>query len=280
MARSVEEIQQQIIDQKNSYSELSGLDSDSNTADWRLWTFIAAVVHNTLERLFDQFLKLVNDTIATLKPHRSTWYRDKVLAFQYGHSLADGGEADYYDNSSRTDAEVEAAKIVKYCAIKDDKIERELKIKVAGAGGVQLDESQESALDAYIAEVADAGVYWELINRPADKLKITIKVIYDPQVLDSDGTRLTGGSGEPAADAANEYLQELGFDGMFVLASLVDKLQAVEGIVVPTIMDAQYENSEGDFVPLGVRVIPFSGRFTFMDGETNNLTINYEADDV
>lgn len=277
MARSIAEIEEQIIQQKNSYAELDDLNSDSATAVWRLWVYITAVAQYTLEKLFDQHKADVDATIAELKPHRPRWYYNKALAFQYGHELAEGGEADYYDNSNRTTAEVEAAKIVTACAIQE--VNQSLQIKVSGADG-QLTSAQVDAFTTYMELVKDAGVYIIVVNRIADKVKLGLHIIYDPLVLDENGNKLTGGSDEPVRDAVDAYLASLGFNAWLVLADQVDALQQVPGVVIPTVTNAQFQNIDGDYVPIGVRVQPFSGRFTYMDDDVNNLTITYEADNV
>lgn len=281
MARTITEIQQQIIDSKNSYDQLATVDSDSKTADWRIWTYITAVAIWLLEKLFDQHKTDVNAYLTELKPHGLKWYYNKSLAFQYGHSLAENGEADYYDNSLRTEEEVEAAKVIKRCAVNEDSVEKLVQIKVAGEDEngnlIQLDEAKEAAFTAYMKTIKDGGVYLGIINRPATKLKLTLTIYYDTLVLNENGNPLTGGDSEPARDAVNQYLSELPFNGELVLVKLIDKLQATSGINIPVINDIQAEGNE-DFEPVNVRHTPFAGYYTLIDGETNNLTINYIAD--
>lgn len=283
MARTIKEIQQQIIDQKNSYTELADINSDSKTAIWRLWVYIIAVVHYALENLFDQHKSDVYTDLTNLKPHRPQWYYNKALAFQYGHTVTDiiNGEEDYYDNTSRTDDEVEAAQIIKVCAVSEG--DTTLQIKVATEDSenklTQLSSDQKDAFTLYMEAIKDAGVYLDIVNRPADKLKLSLDIYYDPLILDSDGLPITGGSSEPVKEAVRDYLRELPFDGTLVLASLIDKLQQVEGVIIPHLTDAQKEKDGGGFETLQVKHTPFSGYFTTYDGETDLITTNYIANE-
>lgn len=281
MARTIKEIQQQIIDQKNSYDELSDVNSDSKTAVWRLWSYIVAVVHWTLESLFDQHKTQVKFDLKNLKPHGRKWYYNKALDFQYGHQLADNGEADYYDNTNRTDEEVEEAKIIAVCAVNENAMNLQIKVaKEDGQGSLtQLSHTQKEAFSLYMELIKDAGVYLDIVNRPADKLKLGFDIYYDPLVLDESGLPISGGSEEPVRIAIQEYLRELDFDGTLVLAELVDKLQAVEGVEIPHLTDAQKEKDDGGFETLRVKHTPFSGYFTTKDGETDLITINYIANE-
>ena len=281
MARTIKEIQQQIIDQKNSYAELSEVNSDSKMAVWRLWSYIVAVVHWTLESLFDQHKKEVNTDLKNLKPHGEKWYYNKALDFQYGHQLADNGEADYYDNTNRTDEEVEEAKIIAACAVNDQK---DLQIKVAKENDqgnlTQLTTTEKDAFTLYMETIQDAGVYLDIVNRPADKLKLGFDIYYDPLVLDENGLPISGGSDEPVRLAIKEYLRNLPFDGTLVLASLIDKLQAVEGVEIPHLTEAQKEKDGGGFETLQVKHTPFAGYFsTVADDGTDLITINYIANE-
>ena len=70
---------------------------------------IVATVIYTLEVLFDSHKSEITDLLDSQKPHRTRWYRDKVLAFQFGRSLAD--ESDVYDEV------VDSEKVVKFAAV-------------------------------------------------------------------------------------------------------------------------------------------------------------------
>lgn len=63
MARTIQQIQQEILTAKAKEPALSELNSTSKTAIWRLWTYITAFAIWTLEKIFDQHRKEIDDKI-------------------------------------------------------------------------------------------------------------------------------------------------------------------------------------------------------------------------
>ena len=82
MARTIEQINNEIIKAKESEPALAGLTSTSKVAIWKLWAYITAFVIYTLELIFDQHKAEVLEALTQLKPHTARWYRNKALAFQ------------------------------------------------------------------------------------------------------------------------------------------------------------------------------------------------------
>ena len=104
-ARTINEIQTEILYNKDSASELDALsiltapeqanvDSGSKVSEWRLWVWVTAVAIWTLEKLFDIFKIEVEERIAATRVHTRRWYREKALAYQYDDTL---NESDVYD---------------------------------------------------------------------------------------------------------------------------------------------------------------------------------------
>lgn len=254
MARSINEIQESILENINSDNELNALSSlteseresltsTSKVSLWRLFVYIISVSFWTIEKLFDTLKQEIEELLLLLKPHKPSWYRTKVLAFQFGHNL---NEEDYYDNTGYTDKQIEDAKVVKYAAVVE--VNSILYIKVAGetldgADTVRsrLSDSEEAALIQYIRLIRDAGVKVQLINRDADLLQLEIDAYYNPLEIDSSGARLDGSDNEPLQNKLQQYLKEFEFNGELVLTKLTDQLQQVEGIEMPVIKSAYYK---------------------------------------
>lgn len=127
MARTIQEIQAEMLRAKDNEPALAELNSTSKVAVWRLWTYITAFVIWTLEKIFDQHRKEISEQIRTQKIFSLPWYRDMALMFQYGFTLV--YERDYYDNTGKTDEEISQSKIVKYAAISE--IDNVLILKIA-----------------------------------------------------------------------------------------------------------------------------------------------------
>lgn len=219
-----------------------------------------------LEQIFDTHKKEVDDIIEAKMPHRPSWYRSKAKAFQYGFDLIE--DSDKYDNTGFTDDVVEASKIIKYSAVTQNG--GQLLIKIASENNgvlTPITAPQKAAFDAYIAEIADCGVKYIVVNNKPDILLLNMQIYIDSLVLDDKGMSILKGN-YPVQDAILEYMKELPFNGELVLAHLVDKIQQVEGVRIPHIVNSEsqiIDNSSNDYLPaqpINVKTVPESGYFT------------------
>nr|DAP01499.1 MAG TPA: Baseplate structural protein [Caudoviricetes sp.] len=267
MARSIQEIQNIILQAKAQEPVLESLNSTSKVAIWRLWVYIIAVAIWSLEKLFDQHRADIDKRLAELKPHTARWYRSKALAFQYGFDLLP--DSDTFNNQGHTEEAIEASKIVKYSAVIESKNEGRLIVKIAGEQGEQLQpitEPQKQAFEAYLQEIKDAGVRLSVVNYQPDVLHLQMKIVYDPLVLDSNGQSIIHAT-HPVETAIKSYLKRLPFNGELVLAHLIDALQQAEGVKIPHLVLAQSKNitSGGDygaFETIEISKIPTAGYFS------------------
>lgn len=267
MARSIQEIQNIILQAKAQEPVLESLNSTSKVAIWRLWVYIIAVAIWSLEKLFDQHRADIDKRLASLKPHTARWYRSKALAFQYGFDLLP--DSDKFNNTGHTEEQIEASKIVKYSAVIESKNEGRLIVKIAGEQGDTLQpitDAQKQAFEAYLQEIKDAGVRLSVVNYQPDILHLQMKIVYDPLVLDSNGQSILHAT-HPVEKAIKSYLKRLPFNGELVLAHLIDALQQAEGVKIPHLVLAQSKNitSGGDygaFETIEISKIPTAGYFT------------------
>lgn len=265
MAKTLEQWQQLIIDQLAANNiQVSG----SRTSIRRLWTFVFAFCTVTLEQLFDLHKQDVTDQIANMKPHSLKWYRTKSMLFQYGYPLVE--DSDQYDNTGLTDEQIEVSKIIKYCAVNEATNESRLIIKIAtedndGVLSPILPE-QLVSFKQYLSEVKDAGNSITVTNYLPDLLDLEMVIYYDPLIIGADGTGLLDGL-KPVEMAINAHLKDLPFNGVLILASLVDALQMVEGIEIPHLVKAMscwINPASGGYLPfqtIEVFKIPESGYF-------------------
>lgn len=267
MARTIEQIQAQMLTAKGNEPALSELNSTSKTAIWRLWIYIVAVSIWTLEKLFDSHKEEIDQKLQQLKPHTARWYRHKATSFQYGFDLLE--DTDMFNNTNKTDEEIEKSKIIKYSAVTESQIESRLIVKIATekAGRLTPISSEElNAFESYISEIKDAGVRISVINYQPDRLKLRFKIYRDPLVLDASGTSILTGK-KPVEDALQQFMKELPFNGELVLAHLIDKLQKAEGVKIPHLVQAQTSWIEAStsgysaLIDVPVKTIPVSGYF-------------------
>ncbi|SIT25668.1 hypothetical protein SAMN05421786_11552 [Chryseobacterium ureilyticum] len=277
--RSIEEIYNSLISRKETYPEISGLtilDSKSKVSIWRNILWVCAFLVWTHEQIFETHKKETAKMIEEDKAHTPRWYRKISLAFQHGFSLLT--DSDKFNNIGYTDDQIEKSKIIKYCAIEELKDQSRLIIKIATESGALLQpisEEQKRAFEYYISEVRDAGVKTTVINYLPDKLQIFLKVKRDPNVIDSNGVSIVMGN-EPVKEALLEFMKELPFNGELILNKLVDKLQIIEGVINPHLINVKTAwidpnaGNYGKFENVEISTIPISGYFA-IDWENSKI---------
>ena len=239
MARDINTIFNAMLADKTARTELNGLTSTSSVSIWRLLLYICAVGIWTLEKLFDALVVEVKGLLANQKTLRLSWYANMAKNYQHGDSLVP--DKDYYDNTGIDDATIAAKKVVQYASCQDVGTTLRLKVARSVSGALApLTSAQLLGLQAYFAKVKAAGVFIQFVNSTPDNIRMTLKIYYDPSVLDSSGARLDGTSSTPVQDAINDYLQnDIAFDGYFVTSKLIDKLQEVDGVKIPSMVICQ-----------------------------------------
>ncbi|MDH1880922.1 nucleotidyltransferase [Empedobacter sp. GD03797] len=228
---------------------------------------IMSIAIYAFEVILDKHYSDVTQKLTEEKAHTARWYRSKALAFQFGFDLV--VDSDEFNNTNYTTEQISESKIVKYAAVVEAENDSRLIVKIAGETDGELNrlnEQQVASFKTYMQEIRDAGVKLTVINYEADKLFLDLQINYDPLVLSANGQHLINAN-YPIVDAIKAYMKELPFNGELVLAHLVDKLQQVEGVLIPTIMSAstswidENTNSYGDAIGIAVKAIPVSGYF-------------------
>ena len=79
-------------------------------------------------------------------------------------------------------------------------------------------------LAAYLAEIKDAGVRINLVNREADTFNCSVDIYYNPMLLPENVRR-------DCEAAIRSYIANLPFNGEYTNMALIDALQAVEAFV-------------------------------------------------
>lgn len=252
MARSVAEIKKEITGYfiaNDTVISLYGIDTSKSFEDQfskvsveSIMFYVVAVAVWSLEVLFDKHKVEISDMIEASKPHRLKWYVNKTLAFQYGRALVN--DSDVYDNTNITPDQLYAEQVVKYAAAVEQSGRIVMKVARESDGErSQLTNAQEVALLAYLKDIKDAGVRIELVNKPANAFKAVIDVYYDPMILGADLSSLAEG-GTPVRDAVVDFIQNLPFNGEYRNAALIDRLQAVPGVVIPELHIALIDGTQ------------------------------------
>ncbi|WP_291152195.1 hypothetical protein [Flavobacterium sp. UBA7680] len=208
MARTIAEIQKEILDEKEKQSSLAGLTNISKTSIWQLWVNIVATAIWVHE-------KIVEKNALISRPHTLNWYRDQALNFHYGVPLTSNGvsliwkDGSYqFDTTKLDEAQIEDSKIIKYCAVSEIDLETVLDpekkpveifsdyfhnkvgvvfIKVATIKGDKISRidvpNELFAFKEYIAKIKDAGNQVYITSDDGDVLKLKLNVYIDPLTI-------------------------------------------------------------------------------------------------
>lgn len=228
MARTVAQIQQQIINQLIASAAAVGITIDP--AQWsaydykQLLTYCVSVGDATLEQLFDAFIAESEAIIATGAPQTPAWFQAQMFKFQYSSSDPQVIQfntttfAPFYPNVNL------AYQIIKYCSV------------VAGATGSllikcaedasgspsPLNSSKKSAALSYIQQLAAPGISYVIRSDASDKIMVGATIYYQGQydAIIRDNVKA----------AINGYLASIPFDGVVTLSRMFDAVQSVAGV--------------------------------------------------
>ncbi|CAL2093581.1 conserved hypothetical protein [Tenacibaculum sp. 190524A05c] len=271
MARTIAEIQQEILNEKEKYTELSELTSTSKSAIWRLWIYIVSTAIWMHE-------KIVERNALLSRPHTLLWYREQALNFLIGEDLIwkDG----YFQYPELSPEKVKEKKIITHCAISerlfeeinDDSDTKQLSeiisdyyynqvgiltLKVAkevNGRKEKLELYEKRAFRAYMNQIKDAGTQIRVLSNKGNEIEIELEVYVNPLTFytgdENEIDRLNAGkllsnlSIEPVRDAIKEYITTLEFNGAFVPTYLIDKIQQIPGVHLPILQKITVDGSD------------------------------------
>lgn len=221
MARTIAQIQQEILDRKALEPALSSLTNPSQYAIWRMWVYLIATIIYVHEQLWDVQRVALEAQIAAQKPGTRSWYADQVLAWQFGYSvqLVDGVPGYSVDDP--------AAQLAKRVSVQEGSSPGTISIKVAkevSGSPAPLDAPEKASLEAYLDEVKFAGRAITVTSVAADEANVVLTYYYDAQ-LDAAAVQTA------VIAAINAYFTGIDFGGVYFKMRLIDAVQAVPGVV-------------------------------------------------
>lgn len=259
MARTITEIYDEMVAEKQSMPTLQGLQpaidhsqtllndltSKSKVAIWRLLFFVVAVAIWVHEVIFDKHKAEIEARANEVIPGTAKWYRDQCMLFQYGDPLV-------YLNRIYQYATIDETKqIIKRTAVIEANGQVRIKVaKLANGLPVPLSTSELTAFSAYVNQIKFAGTNIAIISHPADKLKISYDVTYNPLVMNGNGELIENTSIKPVEDAINNYIQNLPFNGILNLTKLTDAVQMAKGVIDPVLNSAEATYGNLAYAPI------------------------------
>jgi hypothetical protein len=252
MAQTVNEIQDEIMANaaeadnlpavelltESEQQQLGNITSTSKVGVTRKFVFVMAKASVHQQEIWDVFKQEIEERIAESRPFTKRWYRDVSLLYQH-----DAQELSVWNEYNVITPE---ARVVKKAAVVQTVLNGvgALRLKVAGEDNGELAPISQQELDGfqeYIERKGAAGVFVAATTGEADKLKLQMKIYFDPMVLNNQGHRLDGTADTPVQDAIKNYLKvsnSRDFNGSLSLAKLTDIVQAVPGVVDPFLLYA------------------------------------------
>jgi hypothetical protein len=223
MARTIDTIQAEIIATKNAQPELDGLTSTSKRSIWQLWTYIVATSIAILEQLLDVFVVNVEAQVSASAAASALWVQSKMFAFQYDATTP---QIVQLINTVPQYPVVDATKrIITACSVTSD-ISNVVNIKVAKSTPLAaLTTLEQASAQGYINTIGIAGINYNIISLPADKIYIDASIYYQGQyaaIIQSS-----------VIDTLNAYLQNLStvnFDGSLKISDLEGVIRNVAGV--------------------------------------------------
>lgn len=223
--------------------------------------YVVACAVWVLECLFDAHTADVDSRIDEILPHRPKWYRDKALRFMKGKVLLP--DSDEYDTSTMSEEEIAATRVVKHAVAVESRETSILTVKVAGESDgrrAPLDEETVQQLEAYFAEIKDAGVRINVVNKEGDPFSCEVDIYYDamltPETVKND-----------CEAAIKSYIENIPFNGEYTNMAHVDTLQGVDGVKVVELTRASTGGAA-----INARYVPDAGYF-----RVDTLTLNLKV---
>jgi hypothetical protein len=272
MARTVETIYNEIIAKKDSYAELTDLNSTSATAIYKLWAYVVAFAIFAHEKINDFFKEEVQDLVASKQAPTLRWYQQISKDYLHGKPLVWNEDSLKWEQQLATGEIASDFQLVQYAAAV--KAPGKVRVKVAKQTNDlpdPLSTAEKAAFQAYMDLMQAAGDTVEVISNTPDDLQITIDVKVDASVIDvSTGALHTDSGSKPVEIAINEYLNALEFNGEYVINKMIDKIQKAEGVINPGEFTIKSRYGALPFTDVAVSLVANSGYFVI-----DSLTVNY-----
>ncbi|WP_297628086.1 hypothetical protein [uncultured Rikenella sp.] len=282
MARTVEEIKKDMTAEfmkMEAVKSRYGLDGSKSFADCfsmasleNIIFYVFAVAVWALEKLFDLHRADVDARIEQLEPHTLRWYVSKAKAYMQGQKLVT--DCDYYDTANMSEQDIAAAKVVKYAVATESNTVVYIKVaREVDGNPAALTAGQLEGLTSYMNEIKDAGVSVQLRNEPADQMRISLLIYYDPTLLiiDANGNGSQNGK-DPVRETTKQVIENLPFNGMFRKSDLMAALQALPCVEVADIKSVKVKPRNGaEWQTVEGYDRPYSGYYSI-----DALTVDYQ----
>lgn len=288
MARPITYWYDKIVTEKNTFSSLSALTpnvdnaqtllndvtTSSRVARWRLWVWAVAACTYALDVVFD--LALIAFEALSKKSRFGTlpWYVSKAYEWQFGDTLV-------YQNNEYQYATINTlTQIIKRAAAQENGNIVNIKVaKLVGGVPTKLNATEKAAYIAYVNKIKPAGITVNIISDDPDEVRLYVKVIFDPLLVDNTGQDLTTPGSYPIRDAINTFLLTLNdnFTGTLELCDLIDAIQKAKGAKFAYMIQASARYGANPFLIFTERYHSNAGHMIIDATNPLSSTITYQS---
>lgn len=250
MARKVSEIQTTMDNEQALQTSLTSLNSTSQTAIYKLWKYITAVLHNLLEQLWDKKAKEIETTIKSAPVHSEYYLQQKVFEFQYDALTPQVVELNTTTMAIAYPTINAAKRIITRCSVRTTAT-KTVTVKVAKSDPpVQLSAAEKSSLQTYLTGggggtfanrgrgICPAGIAVLVQSDPADKFYFKAEIKYDGQYAAVISSTVIQAMKDYFAGKTINGVTGIEFNGYIEILRLVDFIQMVPGVEDVIIEDA------------------------------------------
>lgn len=227
MSRSISEIYQTIVAERNKRLELKEFKSDSKMSILNGLSWVVAVVVHGSEVLMDVFTVDISDAMNSRINGTPTYYANMLLRYQKGDVLlvrSDGLAFGY----SAIDESKQIITQVSYIESWDENnndYKLILKTATGEKGSLTAISSDDLvAINGYIQKIAFAGTDISVISQQGDVFIPKITVYYNGSVSESEMY-------DEIEDALNNFITNIDFDSSIYVSKVIDAIQSVGNVV-------------------------------------------------
>jgi len=234
----------------------------------RLFFVIAYALH-IFERLFGTKKDELTAYVDAMRPHTKEWYIKMMKQYQHGDAFNESlGRYETFDESKQT---------VKYCSLSIN-TSNVIVFKIAAEDNgrpKKIEQAQDiSAILSYINRIKDAGVRCQIFSFDPDRFKCRIDIVYDPTLLNIDGSKVGDSGSFPVIDAVRDYFQSFPYNSIYSNMALTDAIQKVPGVVVVQIEES-WAKKELDGMSWEQILSTYDPRAGYMTFEDEDIQIDY-----
>lgn len=243
MARTIKQIYDEAIAERNKRLELSEFSSDSKLSilNGITWTFAAVVF--SFEVLLDVFSVDISNVINNRINGTPTYYINALKQYQKGDELLvrEDGLAFGYAETDTTKQIVTQASYME--SHNDINLDNKLILKVATGdkGNLHAIDLEELVMiQAYINKIKFAGTRVEVTSQEGDVLIPRVSVYYDGAVMESEVYNLI-------EEQLNTYMQDIKFDSTIYVSDIIAAIRKAEH-VTDVYVDTNATPQQGVFI--------------------------------